>query len=431
MINPTSALNLVLMLMVATTTLTAQYSGTGSVSQGRATTTQQNVYSCPKGRVTNIGTIVAKDGTTWTMPAVTHFSDPTFPKSSDLHNACTGVNHTTSAQAVAALSPSNIVTIDPDGELITCFIFADNYFEMAINGVPVGKDNVPYTQFNSSLLQFRVKRPFTVAIHAVDWEENLGLGTELSGSPYHAGDGGVVAVFRDEKGAIIATTNNAWKAQTFYTAPIYDLACPREEGQARLTSACSTADVADGSNAYALHWPLPSNWMAKDLDDSQWPRASEFTNQTVGVDNKPAYMNFTDVFDNPSADAKFIWSSSLILDNEILLRTIVPGTTSVNDFDDESSLDLEASDGVVVVHANSRAGHLSAELIALDGSRVVTADGEGAIEVRTSTLADGVYLLHVRGTGVQTRWLLNLHQGVCRARADYMEVLFTQRDGAH
>lgn len=414
MVRHTYALCIALLLVPAPAALLAQYTGTASVSQGRAATTQQNLYSCPKGRVTNIGTVTAKDGTTWTMPAATHFSDPMFPKSSDLHNVCTGVNHATSAQAVAALLPSNIITIDPDGELITCFIFADNYFEMAINGVPVGKDNVPYTQFNSSLLQFRVKRPFTIAIHAVDWEENLGLGTELSGSPYHAGDGGVVAVFRDEKGAIIATTNNTWKAQTFYTSPIYDLSCPREEGQARLSSTCSTADVADGSNAYALHWPLPTNWMANDLDDSQWPMASEFTNQTVGVDNKPAYTNFTDVFDNPTTDAKFIWSSSLILDNEILLRTVVPGTTSVNDADDDSPLRLETIDGAVVIRASSSSGHLSADIVALDGSRVASADGGAAIQMPTATLPDGVYLIHAHGMGVESRWLVNLHQGACR-----------------
>ncbi|MBU3700220.1 MAG: hypothetical protein FGM33_09495 [Candidatus Kapabacteria bacterium] len=417
MVRHVQSLSLAITLVMEVASLTAQYSGTGSVSQGRATTTQQNVYTCPKGRVTNLGEITAMDGTIWTMPAVTHFSDPTFPTSSDLHNVCTGVTHATSAQAVAALLPSNIVMIDPDGELVTCFVFADNYFEMAINGVPVGKDNVPYTQFNSSLVQFRVKRPFTVAIHAVDWEENLGLGTELSGSPYHAGDGGVVAVFRDEKGAIIATTNDSWKAQTFYTAPIYDLSCPREEGQARLSSACSTADVADGTNAYALHWPLPTNWMAKDLDDSQWPKATEFANQTVGVDNKPAYTNFIDVFDNPVADAKFIWSSSLILDNEILLRAIVPGTTSINDADRESSLRLEMIDGAVVIRAASYTGELSAELIAIDGSIIASTESDESPQIYTALVSDGVYLLCARGAGIESRWLINLHQGECSAIA--------------
>jgi hypothetical protein len=34
-------------------------------------------------------------------------------------------------------------------------------------------------------------------------------------------------------------------------------------------------------------------------------------------------MNFTDIFDDPKADADFIWSSNLILDNLVLLRQTV------------------------------------------------------------------------------------------------------------
>ena len=410
---------LAIVIMVLHQPLAAQYVGTASVSQGRATTTQQNLYTCPKGRVTNVGTVTSKDGKVWTMPAAVRFTDPTFPNSSDLHNVCTGVNHATSAQAVAALSPANIVTVDPDGELITCFIFADNYFEMAINGTPVGKDNVPYTQFNSSLLQFRVKRPFTVAIHAVDWEENLGLGTELSGSPYHAGDGGVVAVFRDEKGAIIATTNGSWKAQTFYTAPIYDLTCPREDGQQRLSDKCSTADVADGSNAYALHWPLPENWMSKDLDDSQWPNASEFTNQTVGVDNKPAYTNFTDVFDNPAADARFIWSSSLILDNEILLRTVVPGTTSVRGSEEGTSLRFVPRSGSFEIQSADAEVTVDISVLTPDGRTIQSSTKVGAVGIDVSDAPGGVYLVLARQGQHHISWLVNIYDGECRAVNSY------------
>jgi hypothetical protein len=311
------------------------------------------------------------------------------------------------------------VTIDPDGELITCFIFADNYFEMAVNGVPVGKDNVPYTQFNSSLLQFRVKRPFTVAIHAVDWEENLGLGTELSGSPYHAGDGGVVAVFRDEKGAIIATTNGSWKAQTFYTAPIYDLACPNEDGQLRSTKNCSTSDVADGSNAFALHWPLPSDWMSKDLDDSQWPNASEFTDQTVGVDNKPAYTNFTDVFDNPAADARFIWSSSLILDNETLLRTVVPGTTSVRSGEEGTSLRFVPRSGSFEILSADAEEFVDVSVLTPDGRTIQSSTKVGAVGINVSDTPSGVYLVLARHGQHHISWLVNIYDGECRAVNSY------------
>ncbi len=330
---------LAIVIMMLHQPLAAQYVGMASVSQGRATTTQQNLYTCPKGRVTNVGTVSSKDGKVWTMPAAVRFSDPTFPKSSDLHNVCTGVNHATSAQAVAALSPANIVTVDPDGELITCFIFADNYFEMAIIGTPVDKDNVPYTQFNSSLLQFRVKRPFTTAIHAVDWEENLGLGTELSGSPYHAGDGGVVAVFRDEKGAI--------------------------------------------------------------------------------VDNKPAYTNFTDVFDNPAADARFIWSSSLILDNEILLRTVVPGTTSVRSSKEGSSLRFVPRSGSFEIQGADVEPFIDVSVLTPDGRTIQSSTKVGAVGIDVSDAPSGVYLVLARQGQHHTSWLVNIYDGESRALISY------------
>ncbi len=50
-----------------------------------------------------------------------------------------------------------------------------------------------------------------------------------------------------------------------------------------------------------------------------WPNATEFTNAVIGVDNKPAYTNFTDIFDNSANDAKFIWSTNVILDNEVIV----------------------------------------------------------------------------------------------------------------
>ncbi|WP_413691571.1 hypothetical protein [Psychromonas sp. KJ10-2] len=76
------------------------------------------------------------------------------------------------------MSEQQIIEIDADGEVVTAYIFADNYFEMYINGIAVGKDPVPFTKFNSNIVQFKVKKPFDIAILAVDWEENLGTGTE-------------------------------------------------------------------------------------------------------------------------------------------------------------------------------------------------------------------------------------------------------------
>ena len=302
-------------------TATNVYNGTASVSQGPATVVTENIFECDRGREAPIGTSVATDGSTWTVPALVNFTDENFPFASDLFNPCTKVEYASADEALAALDGTDIVEIDQDGEIITAYVFADNYFEMYINGIPVGKDNVPFTQFNSNIVRFKVNKPFTIAMKLVDWEENSGLGSEANrGQAFHPGDGGMVGVFKDTKGEIIATTDANWKAQTFYTAPLRDLSCASEEGSLRLSDACSTEDSNDGTSYYALHWKTPTNWQSADFDDSEWPKATEFTNNTIGVDNKPAYTNFIDVFDDSAADAQFIWSTNVVLDNEVLVR---------------------------------------------------------------------------------------------------------------
>ena len=303
---------------------TSNYKGTASVSQGKASIDVPSLYDCKNGRNAPIGHIKSTDGKTWTVPAEVNFTDSKFPIAGDLNNPCTGVSYASAQEARDALDPSDIIEIDADGEVVTAYVFADNYFEMYINGIAVGKDNVPFTQFNSNILQFKVKQPFTVAMKLVDWEENSGIGSEDNqGHAYHPGDGGMVAVFKNADNKIIAKTDDSWKAQTFYSAPIRDLSCATEQGALRLTSECSTEGLEEGSQDYALHWEVPANWYAKDFDDSAWPKATLFTNDEIGVDNKSAYTDFSDIFDDADDDARFIWSTNVILDNEVLVRHTV------------------------------------------------------------------------------------------------------------
>ena len=67
-----------------------------------------------------------------------------------------------SAKAID-LSAVPVKTIDADGETITAYFFGDNYAELYINGQLVAVDPVPYWPFNTSLVRFKVKRPFTIA----------------------------------------------------------------------------------------------------------------------------------------------------------------------------------------------------------------------------------------------------------------------------
>lgn len=307
-----------------TTSNATIYKGTASITQGIASEKRKNIYECAEGRPTFTGVINSTDGKEWIVPAVTNFTNKDFPFASDLHNLCNNTTNSNAKEALSKLDGSDIINIDTNGVLFTAYIFADNYFEMYINGVPVGKDKIPFTKFNSSIVRFKVNKPFTIAMKLVDWEEALGIGTEKNrGSNFHAGDGGMVAVIKDVEENIIATTNKNWKAQMFYTSPVKDLSCVIEEGSLRISENCDDSDSDNGTSFYGLHWEIPSGWEKADFDDSEWPDATIYTNETIGVNNKKAYTNFTNIFDDQTIDAKFIWSLNVVLDNEVIVRYTV------------------------------------------------------------------------------------------------------------
>ena len=285
-----------------------------SITQGRAATTTANLL--PAGqRVSAVGSITATDGTVWTVPAATQFATGT--RAGDLYNDVTGVTPASIAAASAAIASAPTVVVDADGEVITGYIFADNYFELYVNGTLVGVDPVPYTPFNSCFVKFKAKRPITYAFKLVDWEENLGLGTELNGgNAYYPGDGGLMASFSDG-----TVTNGNWKAQSFNIAPLDNPALVIEQPNGTHDSSAATAHTLT-ETAYALHYPVPADWYSKTFADSGWPAATTYTEATVGVNNKPAFTNFPAQFS--TSGAQFIWSSNLVLDNEVVVRYTGP-----------------------------------------------------------------------------------------------------------
>jgi len=307
--------------MLSPLALFAQYTGTGSVSQGVATIVNSNLFpGCTGSRVAAVGTITSTDSRVWTVPSITHYA--TGPYLPDLYNQCAGIVPANISAVNVSAIPT--VVIDPGGAIITGYIFGDNYFELYINGVLVGVDPVPYTPFNSCIVKFQVNYPYTIAIKLVDWEENLGVGSELNGgNPYHAGDGGFIASFSDG-----TATSQTWKAQTFYIAPIEDLSQVVElSDSTRSTASASTSPGCNGG-CYAIHYPIPSTWNSVAFNDAGWPNATEFSEATVGVAGTLAYTNFSSLW----STAKFIWSSNLILDNEVLVRHTVTVPSSVPDF---------------------------------------------------------------------------------------------------
>jgi hypothetical protein len=290
------------------------------VTQGLAKTVTDNLFACAANihsfRKSPVGEIAAEDGTVLIVPAPTAYASGR--KLADLYNDCSGVT----PERFSNVQPDKvpIVEIDPDGEVITGFIVADNYFELYVNGKLVGVDPVPYTPFNSAVVRFKAKRPITYALMLVDWEERLGLGMETNqGNDWHAGDGGLVARFSDG-----TVTDASWKAQSFYIAPLAQPSDVVENGNihdtGKLGRVYPGAKVPDcRERCVAVHYPVPDNWAAADFDDNRWPAAFEFTDAEVGVDHIPAYTRYPEAF----APACWIWSQNLVLDNLVLVRKTV------------------------------------------------------------------------------------------------------------
>lgn len=287
-----------------------EYTGSAHVIKGKAEVKVENLFTCENGnsRPSPLG-IQTLNGKEFVVPSHVQYEEKNFVN--NLYDECS--NTTPNSLAEVDLSTVPIVEIDKDGEVITGYIFADNYFELFINGKLVGVDAVPFTPFNSNIVKFKVKKPYDIAIKAVDWEENSGLGSERNrGKKYHPGDGGLIASFSD--GTI---TNSHWKAQTFYTSPIYDLSCVEEVGNERITKDCSTSGSNEYVETYSLHWDIPLSWESNE-DYLSWPKSVQYTEDEIGVDNKKAYMNFQEQFSG--SGASFIWSSNLVLDNLVLFR---------------------------------------------------------------------------------------------------------------
>jgi hypothetical protein len=305
------------------------YIGSGSVTQGLGITTTANLMpSCPSNHVTPVGKILSTDKKEWIVPAETNFL--TGASASDMHNACNKFEPT--SLSGVNLNSVPVKVIDADGEVITGFIFCDNYFELYINGTLVGVDPVPFTPFNSCVVKFRVSKPYTIAVKMVDWEENVGLGSEIQ-SPsvlYHPGDGGFIAQFSD--GTI---TDASWKTQTFYIAPIQNLSSVVEQPNGTRSSATATTNPTCNANCYGIHYEIPTDWNAVGFNDSGWPSAVLYT--AAQVTNSTAYTNFAT---SAWPKAKFIWSSNLILDNLVLTRKTVPKATSSSDSRPQSKIEM-------------------------------------------------------------------------------------------
>ena len=296
------------------------------VTQGPAKVVVENMYRCPVTvehyRPSGVGQSTATDGTVITVPTVTAYQKGLGPKASDLYNECSQVTPQKASDVSTAKVP--VVDVDRDGEVITGYIVADNYYELYVNGTLVSVDNTPYTPFNSTIVKFRVKRPYTVAFLVVDWDAHLGLGMEVfpntpAGKDWYPGDAGLIAHFSDG-----TVTDSNWKAQSFYIAPLNSPDEVVENGNVHDTTPLGrvhpVAKKPDcQEKCYAVHYPIPSGWQSATFNDSTWPRAYEYTDTDIGTTALPAFTRYPELF----AGARWIWSLNLVFDNVVIARRTV------------------------------------------------------------------------------------------------------------
>lgn len=173
--------------------------------------------------------------------------------------------------------------IKPDlSDSIKASIYADNWFVLYINGKQVAVDPIDFLPHNVVTLDILPEYPMTIAVLAMD-NADPKTGCEYGTS---IGDGGFILRFADG-----TVSSSSWKAKSFFTGPLN----------------------SDTANPRVVRSQIPSNWFARDFDDSGWSNATEFSEQEVGP--KKTFYDFD------FKDAKFIWSKDLALDNTVIFRT--------------------------------------------------------------------------------------------------------------
>ena len=192
-------------------------------------------------------------------------------------------------------------------ETYTAEVWADNWFQVSINGVKVAEDSVPITterSFNAERFSFDAELPFSIGLMAMDFKEN-NSGLEYIGSRrQQMGDGGVIAQIRDSKGELVATTDDTWQCLVTHEAPL-DKSCADEENPVAGEGSCGFNEVE-----------TPTDWTLLDFDDSNWAKAQVYSKSEVRPKDGYDRINWAE-------EAKLIWGPDLETDNTLLCRIVV------------------------------------------------------------------------------------------------------------
>ena len=192
-----------------------------------------------------------------------------------------------------------------DSNEIRGFVWADNWFELYLDGELIATDSVPITterSFNAEQFSFGSdSRPAQLAFVVKDFKEN-DTGLEYIGSrKQQMGDGGLIAQFIDAGGNIVAVTDADTKCIVTHHAPV-DTACADSSDPQIGSGACASRTITE-----------PDGWKLAGFDDSSWDFATIYTEDDV----RPK-----DGYDEVSWNtrAELVWSSDLERDNTLLCR---------------------------------------------------------------------------------------------------------------
>lgn len=207
----------------------------------------------------------------------------------------------------AALIALTLSTQALSAETFFADVWADNWFDMRIDGALVAEDSVPITterSFNAESFSFDADRPFVIGLTAKDFIEN-DTGLEYIGSRrQQMGDGGLILQIRDAAGDVFAVSDESWQCLVVHAAPL-DTSCENVPEPIAGEGAC-TFEILDE----------PEGWSAPDFDASAWDPAT--VHSEAAVDPKDGYdrITWTD-------GARFIWGPDLERHNTLLCRLTV------------------------------------------------------------------------------------------------------------
>ena len=186
-------------------------------------------------------------------------------------------------------------------------VWVDNWFSLTVNGDAVGEDVEPITQersFNSQTVNFTATYPLTLAVVSKDYMENASGLEYIGTSKQQIGDGGLIMQVREKaSGRVVAVTSPQWRGLVIQQAPL-NADC--------VTSSQPLVDCQSSTQ------DEPSGWTSPTFDDSQWPTATVYTAEQVGVKGGYDAVSW-------DGSASFIWGPDLKLDNTILWRYTVTG----------------------------------------------------------------------------------------------------------